>query len=110
MDESQIRLTLQTKLEETFPGVPVYYQPPGNKVLSRPCIVYEPKSTQPSHANNTAFTIGIRYQVTILSNVPGFFDKTKMHEISGITIISTNFYTVEDIVHDVFIVTVNAIA
>lgn len=109
MDESDIRLNFHNKLSAAFPDLRAYYRPSGNKILTRPCIVYEPRENEPSFANNRAFTIGVRYQVTILSDTPGYFDKNKMYEIEGITISGNNSFTNEDIVHDVFHISVNSI-
>ena len=109
MDEEVTRLYLQTKLEEAFSGVGVYFRPPGDERLSRPCIIYEPKNANPSYANNTPYVIGTEFQVILLSDIPGDARKWDMFDLSGVIIRSNNTYVSNDVVHDVFTITVNSI-
>lgn len=110
MDDDAIRLYLHNQIVSTFPDLVAYYRPPGNVILDRPCIIYEPKATEPSFANNTVFVAGTRFQITILSDLPlGYSDKRKVFEMVGITVISNNTYVAGDVIHDVFIVSVNTI-
>lgn len=109
MDDEAVRLFLHNQLKTTFPDLVHYYRPPGNIILERPCIIYEPKATEPSYASNKLYTNGIRFQITILSNIPGYSDKTKVFDIEGVTVTSNNSYVANDVVHDVFIVSVNTI-
>ncbi len=109
MDDEVIRLYLHSLLQTAFPGLFLYYRPPGNLKLDRPCIVYEPKAIEPSYSNNNAYVVGIRYQITILSDLPGYEDKRNLFGISGIVISSNRSYVSSNIVHDVFTVSVNSI-
>jgi len=109
MDEEATRLYLQYKLQDTFQGVGVYFRPPGDERLSRPCIIYEPKNVNAAYANNTPYVLGTEFQVTFLSDIPGDARKWDMFGLSGVTIRSNNTYVANDVVHDVFIVTVNSI-
>jgi len=108
MDDNTIRLTLHTLLEAAFPSCAIFYRPPGNIELSRPCIVYEPKASEPSFANNQAYTIGTRFQVTLLSDLPGI-DKRPMYSIPKVVILGNQSYVSSNIVHDVFNVSLNSI-
>lgn len=108
MDDNTIRLTLHALLEVAFPNLVIFYRPPGNLELARPCIVYEPKASEPSFANNESYTIGTRFQVTILSDLPGV-DKRPMYNMPGIVITGNQSYVSSDIVHDVFYISVNSI-
>lgn len=109
MDDDARRLYLQSTLESTFPDLTVYYRPPGNIILERPCVIYEPKAYDPSYANNTAFVIGTRFQVTFLSDLPGYPQKESIMTMPEVSVSSNSSYVSEDIVHDVFTVLVHTI-
>ncbi len=109
MDDEQIRLYLHSALEGAFPDLNLYYRPPGNFLIERPCIIYEPKSLEPSYAGNVAYVVGTRFQVTILSDLPGYADKRNIFDLVGVTVMSNTSYVSSDIVHDVFTVLVNTI-
>jgi hypothetical protein len=108
MDDNTIRLLLHSKLVAAFPDLVIYYQPSGNVPLDRPCITYEPKRDEPTFADNDLYTMGRRFQVTLLSDLPGY-NKRPMYGISGIVIVNQVSYTSSDIVHDVFNISVNSI-
>ncbi len=111
MDEEQIRLYLHSLLVAAFPELNLYYRPPGNTKLTRPCIVYEPKAPEPSYSNNSTYVVGTRFQLTFLSNLPGYADARKIFAIPGIVINDGNqSYVSSNIVHDVFSISVNSIA
>ncbi len=109
MTDEQIRLYLQSQLETAFPGLTVYYRPPGNLLLTRPCIIYEPKSLEPSYSNSLTYVTGTRFQITILSDLPGYADKRNVFNIPDVTVYGNSSYVTEDIVHDIFTVLVNTI-
>lgn len=108
MDDNELQLYLQIKLESAFPGWPVYYRPSGNIILPRPCIVYEPLSSSVSYANSTPYVYGMRFKVTILSDLPGV-NKRPMFYIPGILVEDNNSFVAFDIVNDVFTVSINSI-
>jgi hypothetical protein len=108
MDDNTIRLTLHNKLIAAFPDLVVYYRPPGNLQMERPHIVYEPKRDEPAFADNDVFTMGIRFQVTLLSDIPGY-NKRPMYGLGGVTILNHISYVSSDIVHDVFTISINSI-
>lgn len=109
MNDVQIRLYLQSKLETAFPELTVYYRPPGNLLLDRPCIIYEPKALEPSFASNFTYITGTRFQITLLSDLPGHADKRNVFNIPNVTVYGTSSYVTSDIVHDVFTVLVGTI-
>ena len=110
MDKEEVRLALQTALENKFPSLPVIFRPSGNYKLTYPCVIYEPKKEELSFASNAPYTIGTQFQVTFISNLPGYADTRLMYELipQGAIIVSNNTFTVSDLVHDVFIVSVHA--
>lgn len=111
MTDEERRLYLQSTLETLHPGLPVYYRPPGNMILSRPCVVYEPKEYQPAYANSEVYIFGISYQVTILSSLPGYAGSRNLlnTRTAGISVRNHQSFVHEDIVNDVFQVSVNSI-
>ena len=112
MDKEEVRLYLHTLLETAFPGLDLYYRPPGNLKLTRPCIVYEPKAEEPSYSNNDAYVVGTRFQVTVLSDLPGYGNTRNIFGLpnaGGVVISGNQTYVSSNIVHDVFTVSVNSI-
>jgi len=109
MDKEEVRLYLQNALETKFPDLPVIFRPSGNHKLIYPCVTYEPKKEEPSFANNLPYTIGTQFQVTFISDRPGYADTRLIYELmsQGIAITSNNSYAVNDLVHDVFIISVH---
>ena len=109
MDDDTTRLNLHSQLVAAFPDLSIYYRPSGNLKLTRLCIVYEPKADEPSFANNKAYTIGARFQITILSDLPGYSNKRAIFDIDWSAISGNRSYVSSDIVHDVFTISVNSI-
>lgn len=109
MDDNTIRLYLQTQLETAFPGLTVYYRPAGNIILERPCVIYEPKALEPSYSGNVIYSMGGRFQITILSDLPGYADKRNVFDIPNVAVYGNSSYVNEDIVHDIFTVLVGTI-
>lgn len=108
MDDNPSRLALQTKLETAFPGMNIYFRPSGNLELEFPCVVYEPKAEEPAFASNLVYILGMRFQVSLLSELPGL-DPAPMRSITGVVINGHQSYVSSDIVHDVYIVSINSI-
>lgn len=109
MTDEQIRLYLQAQLEAAFPELTVYYRPPGSLLLERPCIIYEPKASEPSYSGNVTYVIGGRFQITILSDLPGYADKRNVFDIPNVAVYGNSSYVNEDVVHDIFTVLVGTI-
>jgi hypothetical protein len=109
MAENDVRLYLHAQLETAFPNLELYFRPPGNMFLSRPCIIYEPKEFEPSFANSGAYIVGTKFQLTLLSDLPGYTSVQSVYDMPGVVVQSTRSYVTDDIVHDVAIVSVNSI-
>jgi hypothetical protein len=111
MDDEDVRLYLHSLLETAYPDLGLYYRPSGNLKLDRPCIIYEPKASEPSYSNNNPYVVGTRFQVTILSDLPGYGTRNMFGLVNqaGIVIYSNTSYVSSDIVHDVFTLSVNSI-
>lgn len=109
MDSDEaVRLFLHERLAAAFPSVKLYFRPPGNILLSYPCIVYAPQRARPAYAANVPYVIGMQYQVTLMSLLPGT-DRRPMFHLPGVVMISNTSYVHTDVVHDVFILSVNCI-
>jgi hypothetical protein len=109
MNNDQARLYLQEVLETTFPSLPVHFSPPGNYILKRPCIVYSLQQRDPSYANNSPYSIGKRFQVTVLSDRPGIDGLDAMYSMPNVIVTGHNSYVTNDISHEVFTVSINTI-
>lgn len=109
MDETTLRIYFHTLLTGAFTDLKAYFRPPGDLILSRPCIVYDTLQAEPSFANNKAYVVGSRFQVTFLSNRPGYMNSRKIYDIDGIVVISNNSFEDDDVIHDVYRITVNSI-
>lgn len=57
------RLELQSELEEILGSSEVYYQPPSNKTLKYPCIIYDLSNTDVIPADNRKYIKTNRYHV-----------------------------------------------
>jgi hypothetical protein len=110
MDDDLARQYLHAKLEERFPDMAmVVYRPPGDLYLDKPCIVYEDVAHEPSFANNVPFVVGTKFNVTILSDLPGYGTPKDIYRIEGVTVTSSRSHVTKDIAHNVFTVSVNTI-
>lgn len=111
MDSEENRLFLHSLLENVFPDVTIYYRPPGDILLEYPCIKYERKGFEPSYANTSAYVVGSSYQIMFLSILPGYSNVQLFYDLveQGLVITSNDSYENDDIVHDVFNVSVNSL-
>lgn len=48
----------------------VYFQPPEDRVMQYPCIVYERDDASASHADNLPYRVVLKYQVTLIDQNP----------------------------------------
>ena len=111
MDEDATRLFLHGLLQSAFPNTSIYYRPPGNILLEYPCIIYEKKAHEPAFANSYPYAIGVRYQVTLLSKLPGNSNTQVIFGLAnqGVIVIDSDSYESDDVVHDVFTISVNSL-
>ena len=111
MDDEETRLFLHALLQNMFSDVSIYYRPPGNIILNYPCIVYEKKAYEPSFGNSTPYVVGMRFQVSLLSKLPGYTSVRDILSLNGqgAIVADSDSYENDDIVHDVFTVYVNSL-
>lgn len=64
------RVDLQNKLEDLFGSRCVYYQPSSNTKMTYPAITYVKGKITKVYANNSAYRLLTRYDLTIISNRP----------------------------------------
>ena len=64
------RLELQTLLEGVLSSTNVYFQPPSNKVMQYPCIVYKQDNAKTEFADNHPYSRTKRYLVTVIDRNP----------------------------------------
>jgi hypothetical protein len=48
----------------------IYFQPPEDRLLEYPCIVYERDNSSVQHADNIVYRWKLRYQVTLIDQNP----------------------------------------
>lgn len=64
------RTELHTLLESILGSKNVYFQPPSNKDLDFPCIVYERSGSKNEHADNLKYIKYKRYTITYIDQNP----------------------------------------
>lgn len=80
----------------------VYFQPPPDKQLVYPCIVYELEDVQVLRADNGPYSIHDRYQVTFIRHEP---DSPVTRELLGLPFSSfSRHFTTSGLNHDVFVI------
>lgn len=74
------RLLLNAELVVLNGNPNVYYQPPQDRVMNYPCIVYERDDDEVKHADNIPYSVMQRYQVTVIDHDPDsvVVDKLRM--------------------------------
>jgi hypothetical protein len=103
MDPSPIRRTeFQLILEGVLGSSNVYFQPPDDSRMEYPCLVYELDSTKILNADNGAYHLIPRYQVTHIHKDPdsSVFGKLAVLPLSSF---SRHFAT-SGLNHDVFVI------
>lgn len=74
------RVELQRILEAITPNV--YYQPPPNKSIAYPCIVYSRRSIEMDRANNGIYNQKRSYLITVIDRNPDSEIVDKMTQIN----------------------------
>lgn len=64
------RLKLQTLLEKLLGSRNVYYQPPESVKMEYPAIVYSKSNVKSTFANNAAYSLLRRYEITVIDRKP----------------------------------------
>lgn len=83
-------------------GGKVYFQPPPDKQMEYPCIVYELEDIQVRSADNGPYSLFDRYQVTFIRHEP---DSPVTRQLIGLqhSAFSRRF-TTSGLIHDVFVI------
>ena len=63
------RTRLHSVLQETAPGVTLYYQPPENIKLTYPCIVYTFDKIKSLEANNSRYIRYDKYTIKLIGSL-----------------------------------------
>jgi hypothetical protein len=95
------RIELQEILESLLPeDKRAYFQPPDNKKLSYPCIIYKRNNIQIDHADNAPYYSKVRYLVTVIDQDPDSAISLKVAELP--TASFDRNYASDNLNHDVF--------
>lgn len=94
------RLELHNILKEICQNC--YFEPPTNKKLTYPCIIYERTNNFTQHADNKPFIITTRYQVTIIDQDPDSEIVPKIEKLEKCTF--DRHFDSDNLSHDVFTV------
>lgn len=70
MPDRSPRLLLNDELVQILGSNNVYFQPPEDRQLAYPCIVYERDDDTIFHADNLPYSVNQRYQVTYIDHLP----------------------------------------
>jgi len=94
---------LRTIMSPTDPAAAnVYFQPPPDKQLEYPCLVYELEDIQVRSADNGPYSIMDRYQVTFIRHEP---DSPVIRELLGLPFSSfSRHFATSGLNHDVFVI------
>lgn len=98
------RPTLSSKLHAIADpaGTEVYFQPPENKQLVYPCIVYELEDVNIRFADNGPYSLFDRYQVTLIRHDP---DSDLIRKILSLPHSSfSRHFATSGLNHDVFVI------
>lgn len=100
------RLLLQKTLSDIL-GCPdrgeqcrVYFQPPASKEMRYDCIVYERSRIEPNYADNRAYGLHDRYQVTAIYRNPDSPLPKRLAELPLCR--HERHFTTDNLNHDVF--------
>ena len=94
------RLELQTLLEGVLGTTNVYFQPPANKQMSYPCIVYAQDNAKTEFAGNHPYKRAKRYQVTVIDRDP---DTMIPSDVAQLPLSNLNrIFTADNLHHFVF--------
>lgn len=95
------RLGLHERLVDILGSRCVYFQPPESVKLQYPCIVYERYGMKIDKADNSVYTRGVQYRITIVDNSPDSIVVDRLSKAFA-TIRFIRHYAVDGLNHDVF--------
>lgn len=94
------RIELHRIFENLLGSENVYFQPPSSKKMSYPAIVYERSRIESDRADNLAYRLYKRYQVTVIDPDP---DSEIPDRIAKLPLCSFDrHYTADNLNHDTF--------
>ena len=94
------RYQLQTKLEEILGSSNVYFQPPSNRKIQYPCIIYQLDRMESRYADDLPYSRHKAYQVTWVGDDP---DDDTPDKIGLLPMSSwVRFYTADNLNHHVY--------
>lgn len=66
------RIDLKNRLEDLLKGdgITLYFQPPANKAMKYPCIIYEVEDAEILYAEDKAYGAYIGYQIMLITRKP----------------------------------------
>ena len=78
----------------------VYFEPPENKLLEYPCIVYHRNKGDTRFANNKPYNFHVRYNMVLMDTDP---DSEYLEQLVSLPECEyTNHYTTDGVCHDAF--------
>lgn len=94
------RIEFQKLLENIMGCNKVYYQPPSNKNIQYPCIIYSRTNIENRYANDCVYSQNHAYTVTVVDKDP---DSKYVDLVSKLPYSNFNrHYTSDNLNHDVF--------
>jgi hypothetical protein len=94
------RLDLHTLFESILGSTNVYFQPPESISLNYPCIIYNRDYIKTEYANNSPYTLGKRYLVTIIDKNPDSVIPDKIAAMPKCSF--ERHFTADNLNHDIF--------
>lgn len=95
------RRLLNDLLKEVLGADNVYFQPPEDRVMQYPCIVYERDDSSVQHADNLPYRQALRYQVTLIDQNP---DSDVVDKLLALPLCSfSRHFATSGLNHDVFV-------
>lgn len=94
------RLELQSLLEASIGSTNVYFQPPANMLLQKPCIIYSRTHGKTEFANDVPYNHRVGYTLTVIDSDP---DSTLPDVVSSLPkCIFDRAYTSDNLYHTVY--------
>lgn len=75
---------LQTLLENLLESKNVYYQPPSDKRLNYPCIIYNLDYIDTTYADSRPFYNAKRYSITYIDKIPDQYIPDRLMSLPGV--------------------------
>ena len=92
-------------LASKFPDLKLYFRPPSKVILEYPCAVYNIRAYRANHANNTTYSKGTTFRVTLISRLPGYSNSKDVLDLPKSAFVTS--FEKDDLVHEIFDVQIN---